>query len=77
MAGADTPVTSVSCARALGLGKPATIPERAEAARVGGEASGSTGQSFPRGAYRGSFVRRFNCTVASTASMRSPPSAMA
>jgi hypothetical protein len=28
-------------------------------------------------AYRGSFVRRFNCTVASTASMRSPPAAMA
>src|SRR5262249_33950140 len=31
----------------------------------------------PRGAYRGSFVRRFNCTVASTASMRSPPAAIA
>jgi hypothetical protein len=28
-------------------------------------------------AYRGSFVWRFNCTVASTASMRSPPAAMA
>jgi len=27
--------------------------------------------------YRGSFVRRFNCTVASTASMHSPPAAMA
>jgi hypothetical protein len=31
----------------------------------------------PRGAYRGSFVRCFNCTVASIASMRSPPAAMA
>src|SRR5262245_61496649 len=35
------------------------------------------GTVVPRGAYRGSFVRRFNCTVASTASMRSPPAAMA
>src|SRR5215469_9206708 len=33
--------------------------------------------SSSQGAYRGSFVRRFNCTVASTASMRSPPAAMA
>jgi len=35
------------------------------------------GTVVPRGAYRGSFVHRFNCTVASTASMRSPPAAMA
>jgi Amidase len=38
--------------------------------------AGSMGRYFV-GAYRGSFVRRFNCTVASTAWMRSPPAAMA
>jgi hypothetical protein len=35
------------------------------------------GRVVPRGVYRASFVRRFNCTVASTASMRSRPAAMA
>ena len=33
--------------------------------------------SSSKGGYRGSFVRRFNCTVASMASMRSAPAAMA